>query len=162
MKKPILLLLAFCMLVGVLAGCSAKGKNTIEMYVDDFGYAFSFLEVSKAENGNTVVEILMEPMKNKDGEKVDLTTAMQAGSLFLIETYMVSDGEVFEYNEDSAFTLKTAEKGMNFVYKYEFDTDQQPDSLYFYPANKRDEVDYHWQIDPHDGSILMEAAITED
>lgn len=162
MKKSILLLFVFCLLAGLLAGCSGKNKNTIEMYVDDFGYAFSFLQVSKADNGNTVVEILMEPMKNKDGDKVDLTTAMQAGSLFLLETYMVSDGEEFEFNEDSAFTLKTAEKGVNFVYKYEFDTDRQPDSLYFYPANKRDEVDYHWQIDPNDGSILKQATIIED
>lgn len=132
------------------------------MYMDDYGYAFSFHQISKADNGNTVVEILMEPIKNQDGDKADLTTALQAGSLFLIETYMVNGGEEFEYNEDSAFTLQTAEKGMNFVYKYEFDTDLQPDALYFYPANKRDDAEYHWQIDPTDGSILKEAAITEE
>jgi hypothetical protein len=162
MKKTTLLLTVFCLLAGLLAGCTGKNKNAIEMYVDDYGYAYSFLQISKADSGNTVVEIIMEPIKNKEGDKADLTTAMQTGSLFLIEAYMVSDGEEFEYNENSAFTLQTDEEGMNFVYKYEFDTDQQPDSLYFYPANKRDEADYHWQIDPNDGSILKETAIIEE
>lgn len=162
MKKTTLLFTVICLVAGLLTGCSGKNKNAIEMYIDDYGYAFSFLQISKADNGNTVVEILMEPIKNQDGDKADLTTAMQAGSLFLIETYMVSDGVEYETNGDSAFTLQTADKGMNFVYKYEFDTDQQPDLLYFYPANKRDDTDYHWQIDPIDGSILNEAAITQE
>jgi hypothetical protein len=163
MKKTLVLFTIFCLLAGLLAGCSGKKKNAIEMYVDDYGYAYSFSEISKADNGNTVIEMTMLPIKNANGETADLLTALNVGGLFLMEVYIVCDGKEYEYNENSAFAVDSGDdNSMSYVYKYEFDTDLQPEMIFFYPANRRGEVDYHWQIDPNDGSILKEAAIIEE
>ena len=159
MKKTILASLIF-MLVFTMAGCTRKDAKTIDIYVEGYRYGFSLSKVAAAENGNTIVKILMSPLKNKEGETADLMTAMNVGALFLMETYIVVDDVPLEYNENSTFSIETNDDGMEFIYNYEFDTDQQPDEIYFYPAEKRNESDYHWQIDPATGEILKEAAIT--
>lgn len=161
MKKIILSTLIF-MFVFALAGCAKNDGKTVDIYVEGYRYGYSLSEVNTADDGNTTVKILMSPLKNKEGETADLMTAMSVGGLFLMETYVVVDGVDLEYNADSNFSIETTDDGMIFVYNYEFDTDQQPEALYFYPAGKRNDPDYHWQIDPTNGKILQEALITNE
>lgn len=159
MKKTLCLLVI--LFAGLFTGCSGKDKNAIEMYVDDYGYAYSFSGISTAENGNTVAEITMQPIKNSEGNTADLMTALNVGGLFLMETYIVCDGEEFEYNENSLFAIDSDDNNeMGFVYKFEFDTNKKPETVYLYPSQTRDEPQYHWQIDPETGEILIEATIT--
>jgi len=147
----------------LLTGCAGKDKNAIEMTVGDYIYAYSFKGVSSAENGNTVIEMIMDAVKNSNGETADLMTALNVGGMFLMETYIVVDGEEVDYNENSLFAIDSDDNNeMRFVYKYEFDTLEQPATIFFYPSNKRNESDYHWQIDPANGEMIKTASITQD
>jgi hypothetical protein len=161
MKKTFLTILISLVLVGMLAGCAEKNQSGIDIMVDGYRYVYALSGVSTADNGNTTIKMVMKPQKNSDGETADILTAMNVAGMFLMETYIVCDSEEYEYNENSNFTIDNTEnKEINYLYTYEFDTEKQPDSLFFYPANKRNEVAYHWQLDPTDGHILKAAAIT--
>lgn len=157
MKKGIIGFLVSLLLLGSLAGCSkAASADKIVLHVDGYSYSYSFVQITKASNGNTVVEIQMNPVENSSGQTADYFTSMKVGEQFLLQPYIVCNGQKFENNSNSTF-----ENAMGFLYKYEFDTDKTPDKLYFYPADKRSNSKYHWQIDPATGKILKAPILTE-
>ncbi len=160
--RAIVLSFVLVTLLGTLTGCQ-KSSKAIDMYVQDYRFAYSLQEVTVAENGNTLVKMLMVPEKNKAGEKADFMQAMQVAQLFLMEAYIVVDGTPLEYLEDVSCDISSDKNNDPvFVYNFEFPTSEQPDELYFFPANKREDASYHWQIDPLNGKILKAAAITEE
>lgn len=162
-KALTVLICSLLVFTAILTGCARNDNRAVDMTVDGLTYEYSLKGVSTAENGNTVIEITMQPVKNSDGEMADLMTALNVGSMFLMETFVVVEGEEFDYNDNSVFAIDSDDNNdMSLVYKYEFSTENQPEKVFFYPSGKRNDSTYHWQIDPETGEILKEASITNE
>jgi hypothetical protein len=157
MKKGFIWIILSLLLICLLVSCSSSDSpDQIVLHVDGYNYAFSLVKITKADNGNTVVEMKMDPIENSDGKVADYFTSMKVGGLFLLQPYIVCNGQKYENNSNSSF-----KNAMGFIYNYEFDTSKTPDRLFFYPSDKRGNSKYHWQIDPSTGKILHAASMTE-
>ncbi|MEA5079171.1 MAG: hypothetical protein VB013_11435 [Anaerolineaceae bacterium] len=159
-KKLVLSLLLTLMLL-TLSGC--QKKNSIDIYYDDYRFAFTLKEVTTSEEGNTVVRIQMTPEKNKEGKIAGLLDALQMVKIFPIDSYITVDGTAVEHIKDVTCDVKAVkENEMVYVFNFTFPTDQKPEKLYIFPSGKRDDATFHYQIDPVSGVILQEASVTNE
>ncbi len=159
-KKLVLSLLLTLMLLS-LSGC--QNKNSIDIYYEDYRFAFALKEVTTSEEGNTVVRIQMTPEKNKEGKIAGLLDALQMVKIFPIDSYISVDGTAVEHIKDVTCDVNAAKNNeMVYIFNFTFPTDQKPEKLYIFPSGKREDSTYHWQIDPVSGAILQAASVTNE
>lgn len=159
-KKLVLSLILTLMLLS-LSGC--QKKNSIDIYYDDYRFAFALKEVTTSEEGDTVVRVQMTPEENKEGKIAGLLDALQMVKIFPIDTYITVDGAAVEHYKEVTCDVNAAKDNeMVYIFNFTFPTDQKPEKLYIFPSGKRDDATFHYQIDPVSGVILQEASVTNE
>lgn len=159
-KQVIFIFVGVLLLLG-LSGC--QKSNSIDLYVQDYRFAFSLKEVTTSEEGNTVVRIQMTPEKNKKGEIAGLLDALQVVKLFPMDTYIIVNGAPVEHTEDVTADVKAVtNEEMVYIFNFTFPTDQKPEQLFIFPSGKRADFTFHWQVDPITGAILQVASVTNE
>lgn len=159
-KKLVLGLMLTLMLLS-LSAC--QKKNSIDIYLEDYRYAFTLNEVTTSEEGDTVVKVQMTPEKNKEGEIAGLLDALQMVKIFPIDTYITVDGAAVEHYKEVTCDVKAVtNEEMVYIFNFTFPTDQKPEKLFIFPSGKRDDSTYHWQVDPANGAILQAASVTNE
>lgn len=159
--KQVIFIFVGVFLLLSLSGC--QKKNSIDIYYEDYRFAFALKEVTTSEEGNTVVRIQMTPEKNKEGKIAGLLDALQMVKIFPIDSYITVDGTAVEHIKDVTCDVNAAKNNeMIYIFNFTFPTDQKPEKLYIFPSGKRDDSTYHWQIDPVSGAILQAASVTNE
>jgi len=159
-KKLILSLILTLMLLS-LSGC--QKKNSIDIYYDDYRFAFALKEVTTSEEGNTVVRVQMTPEENKEGKIAGLLDALQMVKMFPIDAYITVNGAAVEHKKDVTCDVNADKNNdMVYIFNFTFPTDQKPEKLYIFPSGKRDDATFHYQVDPVSGVILKAASVTTE
>ena len=146
MKKAIILLLAFAMLLCAACGSSASAEPSKTVTREYEGLTLTASIASITDNGDGTYSVVIDQSASGDSTKIskgELLSAEPMRPYVMVDGVRVeSDGRV-----KSTFNIGEADQPVTGQASYTFTLDAPPTEMYLYFLDDSEKTNKHWSID---------------